>query len=90
MGQPIVTGGGQETILSDSPIEWNGQQLDGTLAHAGVRFTLPQCASVHWPALPHNPYRKDGHATPSEGRIEIRIPFDRDHTSHTIMIEIDR
>jgi len=43
---------------------------------------------LHWPALPHNPYRKDGRAEASEGRLEIRIPFDREHTRYDISIEV--
>lgn len=90
MHQPIATAGGQNTSLGEASIDWNRQQVGGALTHAGYRLTLPDCASVHWPALPHNPYRKDGHATPPEGRIEIRIPFDHNHTSYTVTIEITK
>ena len=57
-------------------------------AHVGYRVHVPPSASLHWPALPHNPYRKDGHATPGEGRIELRVPFDGQHQEHCFTIEI--
>ena len=83
-----TTAAGQKTTLDESTIDWPADQVNGQLTHAGYRLHLPKSASIHWPALPHNPYRKDGHATPAEGRIEIRIPFDTNNTKHIIMMEI--
>ena len=51
-----------------------------------MRF--PATASFHWPALPHNPYRKDGRAAAGEGRIEIRIPLDSEHFQAQMTVEI--
>ena len=51
-------------------------------------FDYRRQPSLHWPKLPHNPYRKDGHSEPQEGRIEIAIPFDAQNAEHRILIEI--
>ncbi len=32
--------------------------------------------------------RKDGSATAAEGRIELRIPFDKQNSNYTITVEI--
>jgi hypothetical protein len=77
--QAVETGGGQRFELGDSPVTLSADQVGGSVAHAGWRITVPKTATLTWPALPHNPYRKDGRAEAGEGRISIRIPFDAQH-----------
>lgn len=88
LGQAIATGAGKQAKLTSAPFEWSPKELTGGLSHAGWRAHLPPSASLHWPALPHNPYRIDGRAAPAEGRIEIRIPLDEQHKSATVMLEV--
>ena len=88
LNQTLETAGGQKITLSESPITFTAEQVDGIVTHAGYQLHLPKTATLHWPALPHNPYRKDGHATPAEGRIEIRIPFDRSNSTYTINLVV--
>jgi hypothetical protein len=72
MTQPVQSSSGQNTTLSASGFEWRGVTW---LEHAGIRYRLASPATVRWPVLPHNPYTKDGHAEPAEGRIAIDIPL---------------
>jgi hypothetical protein len=88
MGKPIETAAGEKATLGDGPLDWSAERVGGWIMHGGYRLRLPPSASVHWPALPHNPYRKDGHAKPAEGRIEIRIPFDRENLKQVLTIEV--
>lgn len=87
--QPLETARGRKEELSDSPLSMAADLLGGALAHAGWTLHCPQTATLDWPALPHNPYRKDGRADAAEGRIEIRIPFETGQTAHTITIEVN-
>jgi len=87
-GKTLLTAGGEKVTIGEKPVLLSPEQLGGRLTHAGYRVHLPSTASLHWPALPHNPYRKDGSATAKQGRIEIRIPLDRDHRRHKITFEI--
>jgi hypothetical protein len=88
LGKMLRTAGGQEVVLGQSPVDLSAHKVAGSITHAGYRLHLPKTATVHWPALPHNPYRKDGRATAGEGRIEIRIPFDKQITTHKVTVEI--
>ena len=58
------------------------------MEHAGVRFGLPAVASVRWPVLPHNPYRRDGHAAPGEGRIVVDVPLTADAAEQCVRITV--
>jgi len=89
LGKPIATAGGMETTLFAEPIEWSAEQVGGQLRHAGFSLDLPTTASVHWPTLPHNPYRKDGRAEASEGRIEVRIPLVGPSAVRTVKIRVE-
>ncbi len=89
IGESIATAAGIKTTLSDEPIEWSADQVGGRLLHGGFVLELPPTASVHWPALPHIPYRKDGHAEPSEGRIVVRVPLDSPAETQTVRIRVE-
>ena len=88
MGEELRPGRAPAVKLSTEPLEFSPEQLGGKLTYAGVTFTLPPEASLHWPALPHNPYVKDGKARAEEGRIEIRIPFDQRKASCDVEIAV--
>lgn len=88
MDRPLETGGGETLTLGDEPVSLSPEQVGGQVNHAGYRLQLPPTASLHWPALPHNPYRKDGHATAGEGRIEIRIPLGSKRREARIVLEV--
>jgi len=88
MKKLLKTAGEQSVTLGDASIAWTPAQVAGGVSHGAARLLVPDTASLFWPALPHNPYRKDGRAEPAEGRIEIRIPFDRRHTEYTVALEV--
>jgi len=88
MGESLQTAAGQKFVLGDEEVTLSPNQIGKVIEHAGYRLRVPESASLHWPILPHNPYRKDGHAEPAEGRIEIRIPFDDQHSEYEMTLEI--
>jgi hypothetical protein len=44
-------------------------------ARPTVQLHLPARATVRWPVLPHDPYRKDGRADPADGRMVVDVPL---------------
>lgn len=88
LGRRLTTGSGHEVTIGPKPVALGPEQVRGQVTYAGFRLHLPPTASLHWPALPHNPYRKDGRAEPVEGRIEIRLPFDAQRSSQLVKVEI--
>ncbi len=89
LAETLETGGGEEVTLDESPLDLTSHEVGGSVTHADYTLHLPDTATLHWPALPHNPYRKDGSATAAEGRIEIRIPLDKQNPAHTIVVEVE-
>ncbi len=88
--QLLETGGGKRIELGEDPLNLSADQVGGSITHAGWRLKVPASATLLWPALPHNPYRKDGRAEAREGRISVRIPFDADHRQYDVTLEIVR
>lgn len=82
MKKNLAAASGKQTLLSARPIEWT---CGGWIEHAGVRISTPPDAMLRWPLLPHDPYKKDGAATPDQGRIVI--DFARSQTA-TVQVEI--
>jgi hypothetical protein len=89
MGSQLTTAAGEQIKLSSRPFELAPDRVKGSLRYAGCEIRLPEGASLHWPALPHNPYVKDGHAAADEGRIEIRIPLDNGSPERHVRISIE-
>jgi hypothetical protein len=88
LGEPLQTAAGREATLGSQPLALLPAELGTWLAHAGWRIEVPDGAGLRWPLLPHNPYRKDGRAEPSEGRIVIDVPLDRQHPQRRFLIEV--
>ncbi len=88
LGQTLRTGKATERILGEDAFTLTSEEAGGWIAHGGWRLSLPEGSKVIWPALPHNPYRKDGSATAGEGRIVISLPFSPDHEEYVLEMEI--
>ncbi len=93
LGARLLTGGGAELTLSTETLQLSAARLGGRLEYelseqGRVRIVLPAGATLHWPALPHNPYRRDGRSYPAEGRLELRIPLTPDGSQQSVTIEV--
>lgn len=72
--------------LKTTSVAWSPEQAGSWLSHGQLRLTLPASTHVDWPVVPHNPYTKDGHAAPAEGRIVLTAPVSS--TAQTFRLEI--
>ena len=88
LNEPLVTASGEQLTLGDDAIELTPEGIGGQIVYGGCRLHVPKSASLRWPALPHNPYRKDGRAAAYEGRVEVVIPLDAQHLEERITVEI--
>ena len=75
IGKSWLAASGKRGRLDATPFQLTAAQAGAWFEHNGWRVELPTNSSLTWPVLPHNPYRKDGHAEPGEGRIVLRLPF---------------
>ncbi|MEN6625197.1 MAG: hypothetical protein ABFD69_03100 [Candidatus Sumerlaeia bacterium] len=87
MGAPIATAGGFSGVTGKDPVDLDAAAVGGWIQYNGMKMVLPEGTELHWPALPHNPFVKNGHAGPEEGRIELRIPLKPNGESKTVRIE---
>jgi len=69
-------------------LRWAPEEAGAWFEHNGWRISVPPTARVVWRALPHNPYRKDGHATPEEGRIVLVLPFSAQAQRFAVTVEV--
>ncbi|MBN1492368.1 MAG: hypothetical protein JXA69_20820 [Phycisphaerae bacterium] len=86
MGEAVASASGKGLTLGDEAWAWPAGVAGEWMEHAGVRFDLPPAASVRWPVLPHNPYTRDGHAAPGEGRIVIDLPLTAEAAEQCVRI----
>jgi len=89
VGQVVRTASGKEIVLGEVPFSLTSEEIGGWIAHAGWKLTIPDGARVTWPVLPHNPYRKDGSATPEEGRLGLSVPFSPQHEKENLTLTVE-
>jgi hypothetical protein len=75
MGKELVAASGKRKVLDETPLSWTAAEAGEWIELAGVRVRIPKDSAIIWPALPHDPYKKDGRAEPSQGRIVIDMPL---------------
>jgi hypothetical protein len=88
VGEAWTTESGEGDVLAETPINLTARQTGSWFAHHGWRISVPPTASIRWPVLPHNPYRKDGRASAGEGRIVLSIPFSSDQREATVIVDV--
>lgn len=82
------TESGIEKSLEKDQFTLTQDEAGGWISHAGWRISLPKGSKVIWPALPHDPYVKDGAAKLEEGRIVISVPFEAGQNEAAIAVEV--
>lgn len=75
LGGAWKTASGKQGTLDKQPPRLAPEEAGAWFEPNGWRISVPPSASILWHALPRNLYRKDGHATPEEGRIVLVLPF---------------
>jgi hypothetical protein len=70
------------------PFTLTADEAGAWFEHNGWRIQLPKATRLNWPVFPHNPYRKDGRASPQEGRIVLTLPFSENTTTRHVDVEI--
>lgn len=90
IGQTFCTEKIKEGPLDSEGFTLSAQEIGGWFAHAGWKLSLPEGASVTWPVLPHNPYRKDGSATLEEGRIVVNVPFSPERQEQVLVLQVGK
>ena len=74
--------------LGDTPLNFSVGDAGDFFEHHGWRIGLPPGSTLTWPVLPHDQYKKDGSATPDEGRIVVTLPLDADRKSVEVSLKI--
>lgn len=87
LGGTWKTASGKQGTLDKQPLRLAPGEAGAWFEHNGWRISVPPTATIIWHALPHNPYRKDGHATPEEGRIVLVFPFSAQMQRFVVTVE---
>ncbi len=86
LGQAVESAVGKIERLGEAPFDWHDPRW---VAHAGWRLSIPAGGSIRWPALPYDPYRKDGAATAAQGRLVVILPFDAQTRQHVLTLNVE-
>ncbi|MFO7948289.1 MAG: hypothetical protein R6V19_15915 [Armatimonadota bacterium] len=73
-GDTIKTGSGEQVTLGEEGLRL--EDLGGSFVYEGLKVEVPEGAYIMWPAVPHDPYKKDGSAGLDRARPVLCMPFD--------------
>jgi hypothetical protein len=88
LGSGWRTASGRQGKLDGVTFNLSASEMGDWFEHNGSRITVPIGSTLRWPVLPHNPYRKDGHAETSEGRIVLTLPFTENVNTQTVVLTV--
>jgi hypothetical protein len=84
--EPVATASGKKVMLDRGAFTWHDTDAGIWIGHRGARLQVRAGTTVQWPALPHNPYRKDGRGELEEGRLVMDISLKAGACS--LMVEV--
>lgn len=82
------TASGRRGVFDKEPIWFGPGECGEWFEHHGWRISIPPQATVSWPVLPHNPYRKDGFAGMDEGLLVAVLPFSEQIQRYELVVDI--
>lgn len=74
-GSRLELATGKRLPLVEDQIELASGDVGGSFALSGLRVTMPEGASLVWPARHFNPYTKDGRSTLNSAKLVLAMPF---------------
>jgi len=84
-GTRLFAADGRRITLGSDTLSLTAAELGGEVLYYGLRVGLPEGSRLLWPALPHNPYKSDGSAGLSSGKLVVAMPFESTDT-HTVTL----
>ena len=66
---------GLRARMGPEPFTWAADRAGGLFRLGDLRVAMPKGSRLVWPALIHNPYKKDGSSGYSSGRLVLCLPL---------------
>jgi len=83
----IKTAKGAEFILGENELVLDYLNIGGYFDYGPLHITVPEGASLRWPAKQHNPYTIDGHSELRDAKLVLCLPFTKTD-QHIIKISV--
>ncbi len=77
---------GRRIYLNHAPIEIPAEETGGSMEWHGMGVTIPAGSRLLWPALQHNPYKKDGSSPLDNARLVLVMPFSGSKLSYSVTV----
>ena len=81
----LRTAAGNVVELGEEDMVLPSEEIGGCVVFGGLKVTVPEGASLRWPAKQHNPYKKDGSSSLDNAKLVLVMPFD-DVTQYVIVL----
>ena len=85
---PLKSASGRRLRLGSKPFELSAEEAGGHIRYGTLRVSMPPGSRFAWPALLHNPYKKDGRSGHTTGRLVLCIPLTEERPRATVEIGI--
>lgn len=81
----IQTATGKDVVLSEEAFVLTAEAIGAQFRYGSLHVSMPENASLRWPAKQHNPYAKDGHSSLSNAKLVLVLPFDKVDTYEVVL-----
>jgi hypothetical protein len=73
----MMLASGKRIVMGKEPFVLGAQDVGDHFIYKDLKVSVPDGARLMWPMLPHNPYKRDGSASLSSGKLVLAMPFDK-------------
>jgi len=88
-GAKVRLATGRKVLLGEDDISLSREEIGEFIVYRGLKVSVPEGASLRWPAWQHNPYAKDGHSSLSSAKLVLTLPFENGVDEHTVVLSHD-
>ncbi len=76
---------GEAHQLTDELLQLTSEETGDYVIHGDLRISIPDGASLRWPAMQHNPYARDGKSGLQNAKLVLVMPFE-DTAEYTVRL----
>ncbi len=81
---------GRSVLLAEEESVLAREAIGDHFTYAGLRVSVPEGASLRWPAWQHNPYARDGHSSLGAAKLVLCLPFPEGVSEQTVVLTLDQ
>lgn len=84
----VRSASGKDARLDEDSFEWSAREAGGSVRIGALEVNMPEGSRLVWPALLHDPYKKDGTSDYKSGRLVLCVPLSAERNRALVKLSV--